>query len=194
MNRRPADPSELIIRNYNHSSTVPLATPEYLRRHGVPKSPEDLRQHTGLLHKAFSDDTVTQQLFQNGRGSEILRWRKTFVTHDQLTLKRLLLEHHGITVDLSIIHCGEELKRGEVVPILRGWQKAPWNMCLVNRREDELKNAKLRNFVLWITAAARDDMRAWGVENDRIIAEAYERFEAQLAAGELGEKDAEAAS
>lgn len=39
LNRRPADPSGLIIRNYNNSTTVPLATPEYLRRHGTPLSP-----------------------------------------------------------------------------------------------------------------------------------------------------------
>ena len=114
LNRRPADPSGLIIRNYNNSTTVPLATPEYLRR-------------------------------------------------------------HGITVDLSILHIGEEIRRGIVVPLLEGWTKTPWCMCLVNRREDELRSAKLRDFVLWMTATAREDSARSANECRQIIEDAYLR-------------------
>lgn len=175
LNRRPADPSGLIIRNYNNSTTVPLATPEYLRRHGTPLSPADLKMHEGLLLKAYNDDTVTQQLFFGRERSEPLEWKRTFVTHDQLTLKRLLLEHHGITVDLSILHIGEEIRRGIVVPLLEGWTKTPWCMCLVNRREDELRSAKLRDFVLWMTATAREDSARSANECRQIIEDAYLR-------------------
>lgn len=175
LNRRPADPSGLIIRNYNNSTTVPLATPEYLRRHGTPLSPADLKMHEGLLLKAYNDDTVTQQLFFGRERSEPLEWKRTFVTHDQLTLKRLLLEHHGITVDLSILHIGEEIRRGIVVPLLEGWTKTPWCMCLVNRREDELRSAKLRDFVLWMTSTAREDSARSANECRQIIEDAYLR-------------------
>ena len=175
LNRRPADPSGLIIRNYNNSTTVPLATPEYLRRHGTPLSPADLKMHEGLLLKAYNDDTVTQQLFFGRERSEPLEWKRTFVTHDQLTLKRLLLEHHGITVDLSILHIGEEIRRGIVVPLLEGWTKTPWCMCLVNRREDELRSAKLRDFGLWMTATAREDSARSANECRQIIEDAYLR-------------------
>lgn len=81
--------------------------------------------HEGLLLKAYNDDTVTQQLFFGRERSEPLEWKRTFVTHDQLTLKRLLLEHHGITVDLSILHIGEEIRRGIVVPLLEVGPKLP---------------------------------------------------------------------
>ena len=133
LNRRPADPSGLIIRNYNNSTTVPLATPEYLRRHGTPLSPADLKMHEGLLLKAYNDDTVTQQLF-----------------------------------------FGRE-RRGIVVPLLEGWTKTPWCMCLVNRREDELRSAKLRDFVLWMTATAREDSARSANECRQIIEDAYLR-------------------
>ena len=186
LNRRPADPSGLIIRNYNNSTTVPLATPEYLRRHGTPLSPADLKMHEGLLLKAYNDDTVTQQLFFGRERSEPLEWKRTFVTHDQLTLKRLLLEHHGITVDLSILHIGEEIRRGIVVPLLEGWTKTPWCMCLVNRREDELRSAKLRDFVLWMTATAREDSARSANECRQIIEDAYSEISTanSIAAGE----------
>ncbi len=131
--------------------------------------------HEGLLLKAYNDDTVTQQLFFGRERSEPLEWKRTFVTHDQLTLKRLLLEHHGITVDLSILHIGEEIRRGIVVPLLEGWTKTPWCMCLVNRREDELRSAKLRDFVLWMTATAREDSARSANECRQIIEDAYLR-------------------
>lgn len=145
------------------------------RRPGTPLSPADLKMHEGLLLKAYNDDTVTQQLFFGRERSEPLEWKRTFVTHDQLTLKRLLLEHHGITVDLSILHIGEEIRRGIVVPLLEGWTKTPWCMCLVNRREDELRSAKLRDFVLWMTATAREDSARSANECRQIIEDAYLR-------------------
>lgn len=185
LNRRPADPSGLIIRNYNNSTTVPLATPEYLRRHGTPMTPADLVHHEGLLLKACNDETVTQRLYYRRERSEALAWKRTFVTHDQLTLKRLLLEHHGITVDLSILHIGEEIRRGLVVPLLEGWTKAPWYMCLVNRREDELKSARLRDFVLWMTATAREDSAKSLTMTRMIVEDAYRRV-ANAAASEGG--------
>lgn len=144
LNRRPADPSGLIIRNYNNSTTVPLATPEYLRRHGTPLSPADLKMHEGLLLKAYNDDTVTQQLFFGRERSEPLEF-------------------------------GEEIRRGIVVPLLEGWTKTPWCMCLVNRREDELRSAKLRDFVLWMTATAREDSARSANECRQIIEDAYLR-------------------
>lgn len=81
----------------------------------------------------------------------------------------------GITVDLSILHIGEEIRRGIVVPLLEGWTKTPWCMCLVNRREDELRSAKLRDFVLWMTATAREDSARSANECRQIIEDAYLR-------------------
>lgn len=182
LNRRPADPAGLIIRNYNNSTTVPLATPEYLRRAGIPEKPSDLAKHEGLLLKAYNDEAVTGELFC-GKASEPLVWRRTFVTHDQLTLKRLLLEHHGITVDLALLHVEDEIREGRVVPILEGWTRAPRYMCLVDRREEELNNAKLRNFVLWMTATAREDMQKRTVDNFTWLRDAYRRFAEARAAG-----------
>ena len=118
-----------------------------------------------------------------GKASEPLVWRRTFVTHDQLTLKRLLLEHHGITVDLALLHVEDEIREGRVVPILEGWTRAPRYMCLVDRREEELNNAKLRNFVLWMTATAREDMQKRTVDNFTWLRDAYRRFAEARAAG-----------
>lgn len=49
INYVPLDATGLVLRRYNSSRTPLLATPEYIRTHGAPSSPEDLAQHTGLL-------------------------------------------------------------------------------------------------------------------------------------------------
>lgn len=180
LNQRPVNATGLVIRHYSNATTIPMATPEYLRRRGVPKCPADLKDHDGLLLKACVDD-VTRNLYRaDGIASDTLSWRNTFVTHDQLTLKRHLLEHHGITVDLSTVHASEELRTGKIVPILKGWKRRPWYMCVVNRREDEVNSPQLRNFVRWLAERTREDFQKTGVENRLIVADAYERFEEML--------------
>lgn len=176
LNQRPVNAADLVIRHYNTATAVPMATPEYLHRRGIPRDPSRLKDHDGLLLKACADD-VTRNLYRrDGIASDTLEWRRTFVTHDQLTLKRHLLEHHGITVDLSPFHAEAELRSGRIVPILEGWTRRPWYMCVVNRRDAELRSPRLRDFVRWLAGRAREDFQATGVGNRRAVEEAYARM------------------
>ena len=86
-------------------------------------------------------------------------------------------------MDLALLHVEDEIRDGRVVPLLEGWTRAPRYMCLVDRREEELKNAKLRNFVLWMTATAREDMQKRTVDNFTWLRDAYRRFAEARAAG-----------
>ena len=148
MNHLPIDPTGLNVRPLLINSTPVLATPEYLRLHGIPQTPEDLADHVGLLQESASQ-TPTQFLYKAGAASPVLRWKRVFVTHDQMMLKKLILAHQGITVDLFIGHVAEELKRGEICPILPGWERRPWQLCLVTRTERELESPEVRRFAEW---------------------------------------------
>lgn len=72
INYVPLDATGLVLRRYNSSRTPLLATPEYIRAHGAPSSPEDLAQHTGLLLETVMHPP-TQILKKNGAASPILR-------------------------------------------------------------------------------------------------------------------------
>lgn len=158
VNHLPIDDSGLMFRHLHTSSTVPLTTPEYLEKHGTPESIEDLSGHIGLLHHSINvrDTTV---LHRNGVASAPLQWRDAFFASDQVTLKRLLLNHRGITVDLFLGHVVEEIRAGRVVPVLRGWERAPWHMCVVTRTEDEERSPRLRAFAEWFTGYAGNALR-----------------------------------
>lgn len=157
-NRLPLDDSGLVVRQYNSSSTPVFATPEYLNKHGIPKSPEDLSEHTGLLLKTVAHDP-TDVLYNVSGDCAPIHWKNTFMTHDQMSLKQLLLNHQGITVDLYAGHVLEGLQNGTVVPILEGWEREVWTMCLITRLEDERNSPRLRAFAEWFMITLGTQMR-----------------------------------
>lgn len=158
LNHQPDDDSGLVLRHFNSSSTVPLASPEYLQRCGTPQTIEDLAEHTGLLQQS-ANNAPTTVLYRNGHASAPLRWRRTFLATDQLALRRLVLEHQGIALDLFLGHVVEDIQAGRIVPILHGWERAPWHMALVTRTEDEQRSPRLRAFAEWFATYAGNALR-----------------------------------
>ncbi len=175
-NERPIDSTGLIARPYNMSSTVAFASPGYLAYYGEPRTPADLKDHSGLLLQTININSAST-LYRNGIAFSPLKWRTVFHTHDQLTLKRLLLEQQGITVDLYHGHVIKEIRTGQIVPILRGWRREPWNMFIVTRQETELKSTRMREFVRWFACYAETSMRAITAEADLAVSDAYDRRE-----------------
>ncbi len=167
----PKNSEDLVVRPYNVSNGVLLASPEYLARWGEPKTPAELSGHVGLLQESLNERPTTE-LFRFGESSGPIAWRRVFVSHDQLTLKKMALEHQGIAVDISPVHLIDELASGRLVPILEGWHREPWRMCVVTRLEDEKRSPALRAFSAWLAEATAEKMR-----------EASERFWRALAQG-----------
>ncbi len=148
MNHVPEDSSSFVVRPVLTVGAVPLASPGYLAKHGAPKNPLQLKDHSGLLLQQLTK-TPTVFLYKNGIPSEIIKWKRVLVSHDQHVLKSLLLADKGITIDLSLIHIADELEQGKVVPILKGWERPQWNMCIVTRKDHELDSERIRNFASW---------------------------------------------
>ncbi len=160
LNHIPDDPAEFRIRPIATTTTFPLATPEYLRRWGVPGKLSDLKDHRGLLLKTRSFP-VTRFLQKDNLTSPTLQWRSVFYTHDQFMLKKLVLNHWGITVDLYGGHILQELAEGRLVPFLEGWTRPFWNMCVVTRHDVDIANKEVSSFANWWSRvqAKRDNDR-----------------------------------
>ena len=148
LNHLPDDPSQFKVRPIATTTTFPLATPEYLRRYGMPRCLNDFRHHRGLLLKTRTFP-VTRFLSKGELTSAALQWKSVFYTHDQFMLKKLVLNHWGITVDLYGGHVLDEIEAGELVPFLEGWTRPYWNMCVVTRQDVEISNKEIRNFADW---------------------------------------------
>ena len=102
---------------------IPVATPEYLKKNGVPLTPEDLIHHTGFVYTG-PVRSLTTELTKNGQVRE-LRWKNRMQSTDILMIKEAVMQGLGVAVDMPLIHCYEELERGELVTILDGWHRPP---------------------------------------------------------------------
>lgn len=116
-----------------------VATPQYLARHGTPKTPEALVNHQVLM---FDLATTMRHRWRftdtRGRAHDIKLTPKLISTNP-MALKQCVLGHMGIGVLASWI-IGRELRAGAVVPILTGYRAS---------------------------ASAADDVHAWAVYPSR---------------------------
>lgn len=174
INYVPANATGLVLRRYNQSRTPLLATPEYIRAHGAPASPEDLANHTGLLLETVMHP-ATQVLLKDGLESPILHWKEVFTTHDQMTLRELVLSSLGITVDLYAGHVLPEIKSGALVPIMPGWRREPWQMSVVTRWEAEERHQALADFAAYVAEKAQTTWGPIREETERTVEEAFRR-------------------
>ncbi len=112
--------AELVVRHLGTASGTMVASPTYLQRHGTPETPQDLASHTTL---SFSDPQhdVRWQLV-NDRGEELnIDLRPQLSCNDFIVLTEAAVRGRGIAL-LPSLATHEELRRGQLVPVLPTWQ------------------------------------------------------------------------
>ena len=92
-----------------------------------------------------------------------------------MTLRQMLLENRGITVDLYAGHMIPEIKAGTVVPIMPGWRREPWEMSVVTSIDAERRSKRLADFALFVAEEAGREWRSVRREADAAVAEAFRR-------------------
>lgn len=173
--QRPGDISGLTVRPCITSTCCPLASTEYLKNFGIPKNPNDLVRHTGLLMR-WNNGAPTSFLYdKHGQSSPMLRWRNIFIADNQITLKHLALQHWGITLDLSASNAIEEIRKGQLVPILTDWSRENWELCVITRTDKENSNIELKHFAEWWAARERSDSMSRVSAGLKAVEEAIEK-------------------
>lgn len=119
----PLADSSLVARKLRPSTYALCASPDYLRRHGRPETPADLRGHACLAFAA-AGFRARWLLRKRGDAIEEVSFRPRLVMNNGLGLKRCALDGAGIVL-LSDWLVGEELRRGELVPVLADHEAAP---------------------------------------------------------------------
>ncbi|MDL2059775.1 LysR family transcriptional regulator [Mesosutterella sp. AGMB02718] len=147
--QRPVSSAGLVVRPCITCSCYPLASPAYLKKNGTPQTLDDLKQHTGLLLR-WNGEPPTQFLYnRDGVPSKMLSWNRAFVADNQVTLRSWAIAGCGITLDLAASHVIEELKAGQLVPVLKQWHRQNWELCVVTRADREKASQELKNFATW---------------------------------------------
>jgi len=114
------DSGTLVIKNLGPTHGALVASPQLLQRFGQPEGPEQLRNLPTVAMSA-ADGRATWHL-HGPRGARYeLEHHPVYTADDLLTLKYATLQGTGMSA-LPDYLCTEELQRGELVPVLPGWE------------------------------------------------------------------------
>jgi DNA-binding transcriptional LysR family regulator len=113
------DSGSLVARNLGETGGVLVASPQFLQRFGAPVDVESLRK-LPTVGMSAADGRASWHLLGPGGAVFELQHRPVYTADDMLTLKCAVLQGTGISM-LPDYLCNEELRRGELVPVLPGW-------------------------------------------------------------------------
>ena len=112
----PLRESSLLARKLGTSRMAVVASPGYLKRHGTPRSPDDLAGHRGIGWSFFR--TVTGWPFKLGSGVETLTPPPVARARDGEVARMLALGGVGLA-RLALFHVGPDIEAGHLVPVLQ---------------------------------------------------------------------------
>ena len=111
----PPRDQNLIARSIANIDTMLVASPEYLRKRGTPRRPQDLLAHDCLRMK----DAPWILTRRDGQ-SQTIEVKGPFIANNRGLLHQLALNGQGI-VQSSKAWLNEDLKAKRLVPIMRDW-------------------------------------------------------------------------
>lgn len=136
--------SSLVARHLADWNNVLCASPDYLARRPTPTSPDDLLQHDWLTLDVESGAHPVELHHADGRTAR-LRVRSRIASSDILSIRALTLAGLGISAQPEP-EIRRELARGELVPLLPGWQLPKSGVYAVTPRRDA-QPAKVRHAI-----------------------------------------------
>ena len=112
--------SSLVARRIAQTAIVLVATPQYLSRHGVPESPDDLSRFRSVV--LLERGSVQPWRFGSGRDAKRVIPTGVFRTSDIEQMRMGVLEHLGLAQAPAWLFAAE-LREGTVVRLLTPYDR-----------------------------------------------------------------------
>jgi DNA-binding transcriptional LysR family regulator len=129
--------SSWVARRLGAFEVVLCASPDYLRRHGVPQRPQDLlvgHQWLGL-QRGRAAGLLVELRHERGESAPPLRVEPRVTSNNQLSLQQMCGAGFGLAL-MGSIDVAEELQAGRLVMVLPGWAPAPLDVWAVTPQRD----------------------------------------------------------
>lgn len=140
-----------------NATYIPVASPLYIKRFGLPKDPAELINHFCAVFRGKSRAETTV-LEKDGRIHPV-RYQRCIKSTDILFLKNLVLQGEAIVIDLPLGHCAEEIIQGKLVPILDGWHRKSEPLWIVTSKK-KWKEQHIRIFMQWYSQTWRNLLKS----------------------------------
>jgi DNA-binding transcriptional LysR family regulator len=159
-NREFENDSAITVRRLAETKRVLAASPQYLQRHGTPRTPDELARHRLLIYTLANHPNELRLTARDGAETS-LHVHGVLEANDGQIVRAAALKHLGILMQpMYIIH--DDVIAGRLVPLLTEWelQRLTINIAYPTRRH---LPAKVRCFVDFLVEkfAEMDFERRW---------------------------------
>jgi DNA-binding transcriptional LysR family regulator len=137
--------SALKARKLAHAERLVVASPAYLSRRGVPRTPADLLEHDGIIYGQSSGGR--EWLFRRGTSETSVYLRTRLKLSAAEGVREAVLAGQGFAI-ASRWMFAPELKSGEVASVLDEWALPPMDLWVIYP-SGRLTSAKARAFLKW---------------------------------------------
>jgi len=148
--RLPA--SSLISRKLSSTRLVLCASPKYLKRHGVPRHPDELAAHAILNYSLLA--TGDNWEFDGPKGRVVAKVSSRFRSNSGATCRAAALQHLGIILQPTFL-VAEDLRSGALVELLPQYRSSEIGVYVVYPTRKHVP-PKVRMLVEFLVAAFRD--------------------------------------
>lgn len=146
----PLQESGLIARRLGDLAVVSVASPAYLTRHGVPRTPQDLPGHQAVGYASAFSGRVEEWEWQEGGQIRTCAMEARVTVNSAEALIACALAGLGL-IQVPAYDVQQHLKSGELVAVLPGYRAAPMPMALVYQHRRHLSH-RLQVFADWLCA------------------------------------------
>lgn len=148
--------TNIIVRRLGRMRRVLAASPNYLKRHGSPRDPEDLIYHNMLVYNLAADPFSLH--LSKGDIERTVRVSSALDCNDGQVIREAALAGLGILIQPMYIVQGD-IAAGRLVPVLLDWQLPMLSMNIAYQNKTRLP-AKIRVFTDFLVHYVRRTSRS----------------------------------
>jgi len=137
--------SALTARKLGQSDRLVVASPEYLSRRGVPKTPADLTTHDAIIYRQTAGGH--DWFFRRGTSEVSVRLQARLTLSAAEGVREAVFSGQGLAI-ASRWMFAPELASGAVVPVLEEWILPSMDLWIIYP-SGRLASTKARAFVKW---------------------------------------------
>jgi len=136
--------SSLIARKLGSSQRIVCGSPGYFKRHGIPKTPDDLRRHNCLINSSLPPRDQWQFSIPGGE-TTVVKVTGNMEANVADALRMAAISGLGLVL-LPTYMVGQDIRKGRLNPVLTDYVPAPLEIHAVYPHRKHL-SAKVRTFV-----------------------------------------------
>lgn len=133
-----------------------------LASYRLPREIGELAAHR--LINRFSANLSYSDVLERGAERCFLGPTQRIIQGDAAACREMLLAGEGIAIDINVGYVARELAAGELVPVLKGWHRPPWDYnvyCRVADEKDDVTRRVMASIASSVFSSTQDQWRFW---------------------------------